>query len=30
MTAEQNKLLVRRVVEDAANPGNLDMLDEVA
>ena len=30
MTAEQNKLLVRRLVEDAVNSGNLDVLDEVA
>src|SRR6267154_400418 len=30
MTAEQNKLLVRRLVEEAVNPGNLDVLDEVA
>jgi len=30
MTAEQNKLLVRRLVEEAGNPGNLDVLDEVA
>jgi len=30
MTAEQNKVLVRRLVEEAVNPGNLDVLDEVA
>ncbi len=30
MTAEQNKLLVRRLVEEAVNPGNLQALDEVA
>ncbi|HLK77672.1 MAG TPA: ester cyclase [Streptosporangiaceae bacterium] len=30
MTAEQNKLLVRRLVEEAVNPGNLAALDEVA
>ena len=30
MTAEQNKLLVRRLVEEAVNPGNLDVLDELA
>ena len=30
MTAEQNKLLVRRLVEEAVNPGNLQMLDDVA
>ena len=30
MTAEQNKLLVRRLVEEAVNPGSLDALDEVA
>ncbi len=30
MTAEQNKLLVRRLVEEAVNPGNLDVLDDVA
>jgi predicted ester cyclase len=29
MTAEQNKLLVRRLVEEAVNPGNPDVLDEV-
>lgn len=29
MTAEQNKLLVRHLVEGAVNPGNLDVLDEV-
>jgi predicted ester cyclase len=28
--AEQNKLLVRRLVEDAVNRSNLDVLDEVA
>ena len=30
MTAEQNKELVRRLVEDAVNRGNPDVLDEVA
>jgi predicted ester cyclase len=30
MTAEQNKALVRRLVEEAVNPGNLDALEEVA
>jgi len=30
MTAEQNKELVRRLVEDAVNPRNPDVLDEVA
>ena len=30
MTAEQNKLLVRRLVEEAVNPGNMDVLEEVA
>jgi predicted ester cyclase len=30
MTATQNKLLVRRLVEEAVNPGNLRVLDEVA
>ena len=30
MTAEQNKLLVRRLVEEAVNPGNLEVLDKVA
>jgi hypothetical protein len=30
MTAEENKVLVRRLVEEAVNPGNLDVLDEVA
>jgi len=30
MTAEQNKLLVRRLVEEAVNRGDLDVLDEVA
>ena len=30
MTAEQNKLLVWRLVEEAVNPGNLEVLDEVA
>ena len=25
MTAEQNKLLVRRLAEEAVNPGNLEM-----
>jgi predicted ester cyclase len=28
--AEQNKLLVRRLVDDAVNRSNLDVLDEVA
>jgi len=30
MTAEQNKLLIRRLVEEAVNAGNLEVLDEVA
>ena len=30
MGAEQNKLLVRRLVDDAVNRSNLDVLDEVA
>jgi predicted ester cyclase len=30
MTADKNKLLVRRLVEEAVNPGNLQVLDEVA
>jgi predicted ester cyclase len=30
MTAEQNKELVRRLVEEAVNRGNPDVLDEVA
>ncbi len=30
MTAEQNKQLIRRLVEEAVNPGNLDVLAEVA
>ena len=30
MTAEQNKLLIRRLVEEAVNPGNLAVLDDVA
>jgi predicted ester cyclase len=30
MMAEQNKLLVRRLVEKAVNPGNLDVLGEIA
>jgi predicted ester cyclase len=30
MTAEQNKELVRRLVKEAVNPRNLDVLDEVA
>jgi hypothetical protein len=30
MTAEQNKALVRRLVENAVNPRNLDALGEVA
>lgn len=29
MTAEQNKLLVRRLVEEAANPANPEVLDEI-
>src|ERR1700746_745101 len=29
MTAEQNKLLIQRLVEEAVNPSNLDVLDEV-
>ena len=30
MTAEQNKKLVRRLVEEAVNPGNPDVVAEVA
>lgn len=30
MTAEQNKLLVRRLVEEAVNRGNPDVVDELA
>ncbi len=30
MTAEQNKMLVRRLVEEAVNPRNPDVLDEIA
>ena len=30
MTAEQNKPLVRRLVEEAVNPGNPDVLDDIA
>jgi predicted ester cyclase len=30
MTAEQNKALIRRLVEEAINPRNLDALEEVA
>lgn len=30
MTAQQNEALVRRLVEEAVNPGNLDALEEVA
>ena len=30
MTAEQNKLLIQRLVEEAANQGHLDVLAEVA
>jgi predicted ester cyclase len=30
MMAEQNELLVRRLVEEAVNRGDLDVLDEVA
>jgi predicted ester cyclase len=30
MTVEQNKLLVQRLVEEAVNQGNLDVLAEVA
>jgi predicted ester cyclase len=30
MTAEQNKLLIQRLVQEAANQGNLDVLAEVA
>jgi len=30
MTAEQNKVLIQRLVEEAVNQGNLDVLAEVA
>lgn len=30
MTAEQNKQLVQRLVEEVATPGNLDVLGEIA
>ena len=30
MTAEQNKVLIRRLVEEAVNQGNLDVLAELA
>jgi hypothetical protein len=30
MTVEQKKLLVRRLVVEVVNPGNLDVLDKVA
>jgi hypothetical protein len=30
MTAEQNKVLIRRLVQEAVNQGNLDVLAEVA
>jgi hypothetical protein len=30
MTAERNELLIRRLIEEAANPGNLEVLNEVA
>ena len=30
MTPEQNKLLIRRLVQEAANPGNPEVLDEIA
>jgi len=30
MAAEQNKLLVRRLIQEADNRGNLDVLDDVA
>ena len=30
MTTEQNELLVWRLVEEAVNPGNLEVLDDVA
>jgi predicted ester cyclase len=30
MTAEQNKALVRRLVEEAVNPRNLEALEEIA
>lgn len=30
MTAEQNRLLVRRLVEEAVNPGNPEVLEEIA
>jgi predicted ester cyclase len=30
MTAERNKLLIRRLVQEAVNPGNPEVLNEVA
>jgi hypothetical protein len=30
MTVEQKRLLVRRLVEEVVNPGNVDVLDKVA
>jgi hypothetical protein len=30
ITAEQNKLLVQRLIDEAVNPSNLDVLDELA
>jgi hypothetical protein len=30
MSAEQNKLLVRRLVEEAVGDGNLELVDELA
>jgi predicted ester cyclase len=30
MRAERNELLIRRLIEEAANPGNLEVLNEVA
>jgi hypothetical protein len=30
VTAEQNKLLIRRLIEKAVNADNLEVLDEVA
>lgn len=30
MTAEQNKLLIRRLAEEAVNPGSLGALDDIA
>jgi hypothetical protein len=30
MTAEQNKLLIRRLIEEAVNADNPEVLDEVA